>query len=250
MNRTEIMEKLEKAREAVTKKVNTLERHHKRLEKLNGIIDQSGYTLEEINTWVWSDDKVKNDLMWKAFDIQHCLEDIERTETAIEDKKKIVEKWEAKLVDVTEKERIFNSEMPAVIIEFRDKLIARWDEWDLEERAKLREAYRALGYREFMKKFKYIGYKTLHMTDEEIHKENTRASNAICINLWNRVKETVGEVTDCFDLHVTSGNEWEGCAINGIVRGTEGMCEVVSILAGGYNVQKLHIRTLVKKWKK
>ena len=38
----------------------------------------------------------------------------------------------------------------------------------------------------------------------------------------------------------------QGPVLNGIVQGELGKVRIESILAGGYNIQKLHIRVLVK----
>jgi hypothetical protein len=47
-------------------------------------------------------------------------------------------------------------------------------------------------------------------------------------------------------LNVTCGNIYEGAAINGYIKGENGSVEVRSIIAGGYNIQKRHVRVLVK----
>ena len=155
-----------------------------------------------------------------------------------------------KLEEATKEEKVIDNELPAVISDFMEKLVEQWNEWDKKSRARLKKEYDWLGYREFIKKWKYSGYEKMRETDEQIEKENRRNAKAICLNLWRRVKETVGEVTDCHGLEVVSGNEFEGCVINGMVYGTDGACVVESVSAGGYNIQKWHIRTLVKRWKK
>lgn len=72
-------------------------------------------------------------------------------------------------------------------------------------------------------------------------------------NLVNKVKDTVGEITDASDLRIAGDGN-----LNGIVIGTQGKAEVSTILAGGYNQgiivnvkhgQILHYRVLVKKIK-
>lgn len=249
MTRQEVQEKLNKAIEAVEKKRGTLARHEKRLEKLNGIIAASGYTMEEIKTWTWSNDKTKNDLIWNCSDIEHCLEDIQRTKETITEKEKIVEKWTAKLAEETKREKLFATEFPEVLKSFQNETIEAWDLWDYMERERLSKEKIKLGYRKFMEKHSYSEYMMISKTDEEIHKENVRSSNALCLNLWNRVKDIVGEATDWSGLCVRSGNQYEGCVINGLVIGTNGVAEVKSISAGGWNIQRWHIRTLVHKIK-
>lgn len=81
-------------------------------------------------------------------------------------------------------------------------------------------------------------------TDEWIHKQNQRDGENLILDLLKRVTKITGPVTDWSGLHVTQGNM--GAVLNGYVIGEDGKAEVESILAGGWNVQRLHVRTLVK----
>ena len=55
-----------------------------------------------------------------------------------------------------------------------------------------------------------------------------------------------GEITSWAGIHLEAGSY---CAVlNGYVEGKEGRARVESILAGGYNIQRLHIRVLVKEY--
>jgi len=57
----------------------------------------------------------------------------------------------------------------------------------------------------------------------------------------SKVKNIVGEITDASGLRIgVDGN------INGNVIGTDNTCSVQSIYAGGYNIQCLHYRVLVR----
>ena len=82
------------------------------------------------------------------------------------------------------------------------------------------------------------------LTDEKIHANNQRDGENLILDLLRRVTKITGPVIDWSGLHVTRGNM--GAVINGFVIGEDGRAEVESILAGGYAVQRLHIRTLVK----
>lgn len=85
-------------------------------------------------------------------------------------------------------------------------------------------------------------------SDEQIHADNTRAAKSIILEFLNRVTKITGPVIDWSGLGVTSGNN--GLAtLNGVVIGEDGKAKVESITAGGYNIQRLHIRTLVKEIK-
>ena len=108
-----------------------------------------------------------------------------------------------------------------------------------------RDEYKKLDYHEFWKKYRSYGYNLMHTSDEEIEKENKKAIDNLILNLLNRVIEKTGKITDTKYLKVTSGNNGYA-VINGIILGEKGRAVVESIGAGGYNIQKYHIRTLVK----
>ncbi len=85
-----------------------------------------------------------------------------------------------------------------------------------------------------------------HMSDEDIHKANLEDGKRIILDLVNRVTKITGPITSWSGLYLTQGNGgWS--VLNGIVEGEDGRASVETILAGGWNVQKLHCRTLVKK---
>ena len=71
-------------------------------------------------------------------------------------------------------------------------------------------------------------------------KDNHDAVESLVLDLQNRIAYKVGEITDY--SHLTVGMK----ALNGSVTGKLGSCRVESILAGGYNIQRLHVRVLVK----
>ena len=85
------------------------------------------------------------------------------------------------------------------------------------------------------------------MSDDQIHAENEKAGKHLILDLLKRVTKITGPVTDWSGLYVTQGNM--GAVLNGIVIGEDGKARVESILAGGYAVQRLHIRVLVHKVK-
>ena len=64
------------------------------------------------------------------------------------------------------------------------------------------------------------------------------------LDLYNRVYSITGPVTNW--SNITLQQSVQGPVLNGIVQGELGKVRIESILAGGYNIQKLHIRVLVK----
>lgn len=233
MTSQEIKEKLDKATEQLAKLNKTLEKHQaklvKQLEKKDALVDPQ-------------------EIRWAESDIHWTEEDIKHKKSEIADKERAIANWEARLEKAIQEESI-QSTYPEIFYDFRDSLIEKWDEFDLIRKKHLREQFNNLGYREFFKKYTGADYTLIHTSDSDIHKNNLKSADALLLNLWNRVKDIVGTPIDFSYLRLEDANEFEGVCLNGLVRGTDGTAEVESILAGGYNIQKLHIRTLVKKYK-
>lgn len=256
MKATEIREKLNKAQETVTKKEGTLARYIKKEEKLRSQIEAKGWDVEagryqKMNT------AEHDDCYWTFCDYEDILDGIKRTEKAIEEKKATVEKWQEKLEKALKEEKEADT-LPEVLKTFEEEVIKEWNEWDRNRREYLRKEYKKMqeededrlkrkAFKNFIKKYKYAGYEFMSATDEEINKENTKHARNLVMNLWKRVKDITGEVTNYEYLTVTCGNEWEGAVVNGWVEGENGKALVETIGAGGYNIQKFHYRTLVKK---
>lgn len=66
-----------------------------------------------------------------------------------------------------------------------------------------------------------------------------KSAESLIMNLYSRIHAITGEVTDWDGIHYSGG------ALNGVVYGKLGSVRVESILAGGYNIQRLHVRVLV-----
>lgn len=60
-------------------------------------------------------------------------------------------------------------------------------------------------------------------------------------SLIKKVEKRVGNIVDASDLHIGANHE-----INGTVIGDKDSATVTTIFAGGYNVQRLHYRVIVK----
>lgn len=60
----------------------------------------------------------------------------------------------------------------------------------------------------------------------------------------NRIEKVTGNIKDCSNLYMAQNGE-----INGKVIGDKATAIIETITAGGYNIQKLHYRVLVKKIK-
>lgn len=171
-------------------------------------------------------------------------EDIARLNDEIEETKNTIAKYEKQLAGEMERESLLTKEIPESMKKMESELVTEWDAYDKNHRDKIREAKRTMSYEEFSKKFSTNErYDLMYQTDEQIHNNNERDAKIMIVNLFNRVKAITGEVTDWSDLKCELGNM--GAVLTGFVIGKEGRAEVETILAGGYNIQRLHIRTLV-----
>ena len=179
-----------------------------------------------------------------ACDIRYLREDIKRNNDEITECEATLKKYEEQLKGEREKEATFISEVPETMKALETELINEWNRSDMDRRDWLRKQRKELGYTEFIERYHHSGWEFTMKTDEEIIKANTRDARLFVLDLLNRVKAVTGEVTDWSYINLTYGNTFP--VLNGYVYGKEGRCEVESILAGGYNIQRLHIRTLVK----
>ena len=224
--------KIEKKQNTITKKIATIEKKEQKIIKL-------GYDPKS-NRYEWDND----DARWLAFDIEHLKDDIERNEQEIEETKKSLEKYEAQLNGEIEKESILLKDIPESMKRMQTELVEKWDAWDIEYREVVRRQYHSMAYRDFFQKYNMSDYNLMYKTDEQIHNSNMQDAKELILNLYYRVKDITGEVTDWSRIRTNAGT-WGMTVLNGIVIGKEGRARVESILAGGYNIQRLHVRVLV-----
>ena len=131
------------------------------------------------------------------------------------------------------------SQLPEILIIMKDGLEEIWNDHDKSRRDELKRKRYHLGYSLFMKDHTVADYKFADLTDEQIEAKNRQDSEDLVLDLQRRIKDKVGTIQGW------SGIKYEMKALNGFVTGDKGTAEVRSILAGGYNIQRLHVRVLV-----
>ena len=209
-----LLERIAKAKEKITKKEGTIAKKTARIPKVDEI-----------------------DAYW-------LQEDIRRLHKEIEETKELIKKYEGMLEDERKKEEVFANEVPQALKDLEAQMIKEWDRSDKERRKFLREEYEELGYADFVKKHTYTGYNFMHETDEEIHNDNVKSARVFVLQFVNRVKDVTGEIKGWDDVYLTVG-AYGFPTLNGVVYGEKGNARVESINAGGYNIQRLHVRVLV-----
>ena len=211
------------------------------------------------------------DILWDYhYKICDCTESIKNARRDIEDKEVTLATYRERLAKAEEKEDALNN-LPACMTEFMDSMIELWDAWDKMRRESIKNAQReyyelcdeerkarrehgrdseeakalAKEARYIIESYSNYEWNELYrLNDDEIHEKNVRAGKSLVIDLYNRVAEIVGKFENADNLKVTRGNK-DIAVINGTVEGNGRIAKVQSVGAGGYNIQRFHIRTLV-----
>ena len=147
-------------------------------------------------------------------------------------------------------ERVYTKEMPEVFKDEQEYLAKEWTEWDIQQREEMYSMYEQVKNGEidekiYYKKYGYGKGDKWRKTDEEFYQMELKEAKMFIIDLYNRVKKITGEkIYDWSELYYNNG------ALNGVITGEDGTAKVESILAGGYNIQRLHVRVLVHEVKR
>lgn len=231
MNIKTLTERIENAEKKILKKQSILNKKQK-------IVDDEKSEIASL-----SDISKKRSL---EVDIEFLEWDIRTLKSEIETTKKTLEKYHKQLDGEIAREKSWIDEVPEVLKSFQTELVSKWDEHDIQKRDRIRKACKELPYEELKQMYHWRDRDwAMSTTDEQIHDSNVKDATNLILNLVNRVKDVTGEITDWDHLSVANGN-WGGAVLNGYVSGKEGRCCVESIGAGGYNIQRYHIRVLVK----
>lgn len=237
MKVSDLLIKVQKAEEAVTKRETTLSKQIARELQQREFLITKGVDLTIKNPEFPYINN--NDLYYKICDWEDSKEAVENSKKLLEEKKRILNTWKERLNEAKKKENLWIKEIPESMKTMKEELVNRWDEHDFGRKEILTTLYNKLGFTEFMKDHSYSDYKMIHTCEREIHEENEKSADFLIIDLYNRVHAITGDVTDW------SGICYKDGSLNGIVYGKLGKVKVDSIYAGGYNIQRLHVRVLV-----
>ena len=187
----------------------------------------------------------KQERYWIECDIGWLEDDLKRLEREIKETEKTLENYRAQMAGEIKRQDLLTKEVPEVLKSLQTELVTGWDEHDKNSRERIRKDRREMDYDDFKQKYRGRDTSVEDKTDEQIHASNVRDAESIILDLVNRVKGITGEITSWAGLTVRPGNGgWS--VLNGQVKGKEGIAYVESIGAGGYNIQRYHIRVLVK----
>ena len=249
MKSTELRERLNKSEDNIAKIKKTIERHFNQAQKKRAIIESNGWVLDRWR-YVGGGPTPNEDAYWTICEYDDKMSDIEGATKKLAEAEKVRDNWQAKLDRQLELESKIQNEIPEVFKQVKNDLVNEWVIYDIAEREKmhaLKSEYRNkyTNWKDFnehwRKLYTYTREDSLNKTDEEFRKIEEKEAEAWLLDLYNRVFAITGKITDC------SGITWGGKCLDGIVVGEGGTAAVNTIEAGGYNIQRLHLRTLVKE---
>lgn len=228
-----IRKRLAQKQQLIVNKTKTIENKKKALNKL-GIFE---YTTEA--------NRGNNEAFWIAYSIEDAQESIENAKKQIAALEEQGKEY-AEMIAQSYIERVaYETEYPESIKELAKELEQQWNEFDKQERDKLKALYRTLGYIDFTKRYKYADLVKMDRTDEQIEKDNKRGSEQFAKELYNRVEKITGELTNWEGVRLAIGAHGLP-TLNGVVYGKTGKCRVESIIASG-PIQRPHVRVLTKE---
>lgn len=242
MKSTELKQKLDKALENVAKRKATIERQQKQYQKKCDIAKKLGCDPENDDLDMYANSDT-HEQYWAMADVVDKRMELKDSGKKLEELKRIAGNWEEKYKKALQQEELYETKMPVVFQRCKEELAQDWAATDIRRRDEMRRMRKVLSYEEFRKSYRYSVEESLDKTDEELHRIAERDAETFIIDLYNRVKAITGEVTDWSNIH------YGGKALNGTVYGVDGAANVETILAGGYNIQRLHMRVLVKEVK-
>lgn len=252
MKPQEIQARIDKLKDKIMKKQGTIEKYKKKIEKLSNKFNKVYGRYPDLDN-IDQEDDLARDLMnnqnddtaydiisdiWDTQDaIKNCQAEIQKTEGTIG-------KYEAQMSKAVGVQTVTNT-YPDILKQLKDELVDEWDAWDLDYQKKLKAEYQEKGHDFFVDKHGYSAIDWMHKRPEGIHKENVNSADKQVLNLFNKVRHITGDNIYGWDKVKMSPGPQGGVVLNGVVQGQDGTARVESFGAGGWNIQRYHIRCRV-----
>lgn len=236
-----IADRIDKVKERIGKKSKTIANKTKLLEKKKRQVIDAGYDLKD-------KDSMRDNLpiFWLACDVEDLEGDLRRLPKEIEELEKTLADYEDQLAGARAKEATYATEVPKCLKALEQELVDKWTAYDTARRDAVKADRSALPWKEFTRKYRrYDINQLVYKTGDEILRDNEKDAKAFVLNLYNRIENITGEVTDWSGIELAPGARGSA-TLNGVVTGVKGKCRVESIYAEG-PVQRLHVRVLTKE---
>ena len=179
---------------------------------------------------------------WRDCDKFDLLQQIMNNHKKLEKAKELDAKEDAKKAK-TDERQVKLENIPECLKEFA----AEVETATIADRIRIHNYLRSLpypNYKDHSSEANAIRADRMDWNEDKMRREVKRNVEDLILNLMYRVYKKCGNIVDVRGLYLNSANE--GTCINGRIIGDKGTAYVESILAGGYNIQCLHVRVLVK----
>lgn len=260
---------IEQSKKTLDKVIQDIAKREAMIEKTTEKINVAREKLIDAEVWdadtdkhigdIWQYDEKTRDLIWKLEDWIYNNKESNKKLKELEAKRvRAEERYQRDLIEQGKMD-----DLPPILKELKDEIFNKFYGYEMKVWNEIREArakdteeydaecervgrfkavYERKNVEEMFEKYGEQRVRDLmYQTETDIRKACTRYADGYVMNLIDRVTKYIGQITDYSGLYLT------GPSINGIVEGERGRVRLETILAGGWNIQCLHNRVLVKK---
>lgn len=219
MTAKDIQVRIQKNKDKIEKKEKLIAKLSNKVESMENKLSKNGWSMEDFAKYEYAEYCSYYDL----------LERIESNQKQISEIYETITKQEVQLSKYLKKEKEV-SEIPQAFMDL-EPIVAEW-------------TYNTLiAEQERLQREKHT-YSTLKYASlSELEKMAKKEAHSFVLDLYAKVVSITGK--DIYQLeNIHFGNDG---LLNGVVYGKQGVAEVHTIMAGGYNIQRLHTRCLVNR---
>lgn len=241
MTTNTLNERITKIEERIAKKYNTIKSKEQLIIKKQQAIIKAGYSLAD-------KEAARSDMniFWMLCEIEFLEDDLRRLPREIEELKNTLQKYQDQLIKASDEENSYANEVPECLKALEQQLADKWTAFDIARKNTINQDIENMDKQAFARKYSAYERRELrYRSDDAILEDNKKDAKVYVLELFNRIKNITGEITDWTQVYLTNGAR--GCAtLNGVVTGKQGRCKVESIYAEG-PIQRLHVRVLTKE---